>query len=70
MHVNIIFKAVWQFKKFKEYKVTKCKKVINIDTKKLLSYNQRGYFIKGKYYKKKELNKFLEKIPKEDVLPF
>ncbi len=70
MFVNVKFKVIWQLKKFKEYKVTKCKKVLNSDTSSLLTYSQRGYFIKGKYYKKKDLNRFLEKIPLTENLPF
>ena len=70
IYVNIKFHVIWQFKEFNEYKVTKCKKVVNSKNETLLTYNQRGYFIKGKYYKKKELNKFLEKIPKTEYCPF
>ena len=70
LYVNIRFKVVWQFKEFNEYKVTKEKFVVNSKTQKLLTYNQRGYFIKGKYYKKKELNNYLEKIPKVEYCPF
>lgn len=70
IYVNIRFKVIWQFKGFNEYKVTKCKRVINSKTQTLLTYNQRGYFIKGKYYKKKKLNKYLEKIPKKEWMPF
>ena len=70
MFVNIKFEVVWQFKEFNQYKVTKCKRVLNSNTEKLLTYNRRCYFIKGKYYKKKDLNKFLEKIPLIENLPF
>ncbi len=70
MFVNIKFKVVWQFKDFNEYKVTECKRVLNSYTEKLLTYNQRGYFIKGRYYKKRDLNRFLEKIPLIENLPF
>ena len=70
MFVNVKFKVVWQVKQFNEYKVTKCKRVLNSETSTLLTYGQRGYFIKGKYYKKRDLNRFLEKIPMVENLPF
>ena len=63
MFVNVRFKAVWQFKEYPEYKVTRCKKVINAKTGTLLKYNSRGFFIKGRYYKRNEINQYLEKIP-------
>lgn len=70
MVVNVKFNAVWQFKDNPEYKVTNRKMVINSRTEKLLAYNQRGYFILGRYLKKKELNKYLEKIPPKIDYPF
>ena len=68
-YVNIRFKVVWQFKEFPHYKVTKCKKIINCKTGTLLQYTNRGFFINGKYLKRTEINKHLEKIPKYN-LPF
>lgn len=44
--------------------------LINSKTEKLLTYNKRGYFIMGKYIKKKDLNPYLEKIPEKEILPF
>tara|TARA_A100000172_G_C3044260_1_gene111856 strand:+ start:28163 stop:28375 length:213 start_codon:yes stop_codon:yes gene_type:complete len=70
MRVNVKFEAVWQIKGNTDYKVTKRKMVINSKTEKLLTYNRRGYFIMGKYLKKKDLNHYLEKIPEENNLPF
>ncbi len=70
MRVNVKFNAVWQIRDNPDYKVTKRKMVINSRTEKLLTYNRRGYFIMGKYLKKKDLNKYLEKIPKKEHLPF
>jgi hypothetical protein len=63
MYVNVILKAVWQFRDFPEYKVTKCKKVIKGN--KLLMYNKRGFYINGRYLKRNEINQYLEKIPIE-----
>jgi hypothetical protein len=37
---------------------------------KLLKYNQKGYFINGTYYKRNQINKLLEVIPKKEYLPF
>lgn len=65
--INVKLKAKWQFKDLNYIVVTECKRVINERTGKILNYNQRGYFIKGKYYKKKQLK--LEKIKDVDC-PF
>ena len=70
MYVNVRFKVVWQFKENPEYKVTKCKKVINTKTGNLLIYNKRGFFIKDRYLKRNEINTHLEKIPKKEYSPF
>lgn len=70
MYVDVIFKVVWQFKENPEYKVTKCKRVINTKTGNLLTYNKRGFFIKDRYLKRNEINQYLEKIPKTDYCPF
>lgn len=65
--INVKLKAKWQFKDLNYIVVTECKRVINERTGKILNYNQRGYFINGKYYKKKQLK--LEKIKDVDC-PF
>lgn len=72
MDVNVKFKAVWQFKEYPDYKVTKCKKVVNSKTEKLLTYHKRGFFIKGRYIKRQELNDYVELIPKpkKEYCPF
>ncbi len=70
MYVNLRFKAIWQFKEHPHYKVTRCKKVINTKTSKLLSYTSRGYFIGGEYVKKNRINNIIEKIPVKENLPF
>jgi len=61
--VSVNYQVFWQFKDYPELKVTKDKKIINSKTCIVLKYNKRGYFIKGQYYKRNELNKMLEKIP-------
>lgn len=70
MIVNVRLKVIWQIKDFPHYKITRCKKVINCKTNKILSYNERGYYIGNKYIKKKDINNFVEKIPKKEYCPF
>ena len=62
LYVTLTFAVFWQFKDSPHYKVTKCKKVINCKTGKLLKYGSRGYFIDKNYVKKNEINKLVEKI--------
>ena len=61
-YVNVPFKCKWQFKDYPHLKVTEDKKIINEKTSKILKHNQRGYFIGGRYLKRHQLNKHLEKI--------
>ena len=61
-YVNVFFKCKWQFKDYPHLKVTEDKKIINEKTGKILKYNQRGYFIGGRYLKRNEINKKLKKI--------
>lgn len=70
MYVNVKFKVVWQFKELPHYKVTRCKKIINTKTSKILSYNKRGFYINRKYFKRNELNSLIELIPKKEYYPF
>jgi hypothetical protein len=67
-YVNVIFKCKWQFKDYPHLKVTDCKKIINEKTGKILKYNQRGFFIAGKYLKRNEINKHLKKINYENQI--
>jgi len=69
-YVNVRLKVVWQFKDFPHYKITRDKQIINSKTQKILIYNQRGYFIGNRYIKKKDINKFVEKIPITQYCPF
>ena len=70
MYVNLTFKVLWQFKDYPHLKITKCKKVINCKTNKILKYHVRGYFIGNSYIAKKELNNHIEKIQKKEYCPF
>ena len=69
MYINVVLEAKWQLKINDTYKITKCKRVVNSKTGKILKYNTRGYFINGKYYKKKDINNMIELIP-EIECPF
>ena len=44
--------------------------IINAKTNTLLRYHTRGYYIKGSYVKKKDLNGMIEKIPTREFVPF
>ena len=68
--VNLTFFVYWRFKEFHNLKVTRCKKVIDTKRGKLLKYNTRGFFINGAYYKRNEINKLIEPIPKNEYCPF
>jgi len=68
--VNLTFKVIWRFKEYPHLKITKDKKIIDCKKSRLLTYNQRGFFINGKYYKRKDLNAMIEKIPNNEICPF
>ena len=70
LSVKVEFKVYWRFKDFHYLKVTKCKKIVNTKTSKLLNYNTRGFYINNKYYKRNQLNKLIEPIPKKEYCPF
>lgn len=69
INVNLTIKCYWQFKEFPEYKISRCKKVINSKKGKILKYHNRGFFINGKYIKRNEINKLVEPI-KITTCPF
>lgn len=69
-YIYVKLKKKWRVKFAKYIIVTDCKKVVNSKTNTIIKYNLRGYFICGKYYKKSELNKILELIPKKEYCPF
>lgn len=68
--VNLTFIVFWRFKDFHHLKITKCKKIIDCKKGKILPYTSRGFFINGKYYKRKDLKPMIEKIPKREYMPF
>ena len=71
--VSINYKVYWRFKEHHNYKVTLCKKIINcqrgIIIKQSVKGGSIGYYISGKFIKRKDLNKYMEIIPKE-ICPF
>ena len=73
MIVQVNFTVKWQFKEYTYYKVSICKKVINCQTGKIIKCTKNGgsvgYFIAGKFFKKSDINKYIEIIPKQKT-PF
>jgi hypothetical protein len=61
-YANLTIPCLWQFKEYPHIKVTKCQKIINEKTGKLISYNTRGFFVEGKYYKRNDVRNAVEKI--------
>ena len=74
MKVTVVLDVYWQFKNATHYKVTKCRKVINCQTCKIIkqckSGGSIGYKIAGKFYSLKSINNHIEIIPKENNLQF
>lgn len=68
-YVTLTINYTWQFKEFPWIKVTRKGMVINARTGRILSYNTRGFYIEGKYYKRKEIRNMVEK-PKKQILNF
>lgn len=73
MIVQVNFTVKWQFKDYDFYKVSLCKKIINCRTGRIIKCTKNGgsvgYFISGKFYKKSDINKHIELIPKQKT-PF
>jgi hypothetical protein len=74
MKVKVVFNVYWQVKNNEQFKVTKCRKVINCKTQKLLKQTinggSLGYNINGNFYNIKTFKNFIEPIPKDIYLPF
>ena len=68
MIIQINLVAKWQFKDYPYYKITTCKKVVNTKTGKIINFTKSGgsvgYFIAGNFYKKSDINSYIELIPK------
>lgn len=70
MRVNLTLDVYWRFKDYHHLKITKDKNIINCKKGKILKYNVRGFFIDGRYLKRNQLKKYIEKIPSCDLCPF
>lgn len=68
--VSVNFIVYWRFKDYPHLKITKNKQIINSLTSSMLIYHTRGFYINGKYIKRKDLRGMIEVIPKEIKLPF
>ena len=70
MTVQVIFTVKWQFKEYPHYKITTCKKIINCKTGKIIKCTKNGgsigYYISSVFFKKSDINNFIELIPKQD----
>ena len=68
MIVQVNFTVKWQFKDYPHYKVSTCKKIINCQTGKIIKCTKNGgsvgYYIASDFYKKSDINKHIEIIPK------
>ncbi|MEX0595307.1 MAG: hypothetical protein WD512_02325 [Candidatus Paceibacterota bacterium] len=64
----------WRFKNYPFIQITECKKVINTKTNKLKKqcYNSGsiGYWIGKQFFTKQNLNKNIELIPCNELIPF
>lgn len=74
MKVNVIIDVDFQFKNHEHFKVSKCRKVINCKTQKILKQSKNGgsigYNIEGFFYNIKTIKNHLIKIPKKQYCPF
>jgi len=74
MQVTVLFTVKWQFKEYPYYKITSCKKIINCRTNKIIKCTKNGgsigYYISSVFFKKSDINNFIELIPKKEYCPF
>jgi hypothetical protein len=68
MIIQVNYIAKWQFKEYPHYKITTCKKIINCKTGRVIKCTKNGgsvgYFISDKFFKKSDINQYIELIPK------
>lgn len=71
--ISITYTLKWQHKEYNHYKWSKCGKLFNMQTgriiRKVVNGRSVGYWVKGKFVTLKRLRNQLEKIPKNN-LPF
>ena len=74
MIIEIKLKAKWQFKEYNYYKITNCKKIVNTKRGKIIKCvkvgGSIGYYINSVFYKKSDISKHIELIPKKSNCPF
>lgn len=68
--IKVKYKVFWQIIGNEVYKVTKCKKIINSKKGTVLSQRIKGgsvgWWVGKKFIKRKEINNYLEAIPKKE----
>ena len=68
MIVQVNFLVKCQFKEYPHYKISTCKKIINCRTGKIIKCTKSGgsigYYINSVFFKKSDINKHIEIIPK------
>ena len=64
-YVTLTIKYTWQFINYPHIKLTRSGMVINCKTGHILKYTTRGFYIDGKYYKRKDIRNMVEKPKKE-----
>ena len=71
--ISNTYECVWQIKEAKQYKITRCRKIINThrgkEIRRVLNGRSIGYWISGKFIPISEINNHIEKIP-INTLPF
>ena len=60
-YVTLTIPYTWQFIEYPWIKVTRSGMVINSRTGNILKYNQRGFYIEGKYFKRKDIRRLVKK---------
>ncbi len=72
--ISVKFSVFWQVKTASYYKITKCKKIINTRTGKILIQRVKGgaigWYINKGFIKRSEINNHIEKIPIKIYCPF
>jgi hypothetical protein len=68
MHtISIKYNLIWRFKTAHHYQMTRCKKVVNIKTSRVLKSTLNGgsigWWIGDKFVVKSKVNEFVELIP-------
>ena len=72
-YISITYTLKWQFKNYRNYKVSKCKRIFNTKTNREVMFRINGgivgVWIGKKFIPKSKINSYIELIPKEET-PF